>query len=106
MEEIGNELKQLLIKIFIPALVAISVKIAIDSRKRTISRFNVVASVVTGLGMSYLFSGLILSNFSSDWVPLMVGGVAISGEKLGNWLINRFNLDAFIEMLIEKYYRK
>lgn len=106
MEEIGSELKNLLVKVFIPALIAVSIKIAIDSRKKTVSIFNIVASIVTGVGMAYLFSGPILSNFSADWIPLMIALVAISGEKLGNWMIYKFSIDSLIETLIEKYYKK
>lgn len=106
MEELGSELKNLLVKIFIPALTAVSMKIAIDSRKKTITIFNIITSVIVGVGMAYLFSGVILSTFSDDMMPLMVGLVAISGEKIGNWLIYKFNIDTFIEALIEKYYKK
>jgi hypothetical protein len=106
MQEIENEIRNLLIKVLIPALVAVSIKIAIDSRNKTVSVFNIIASIVTGVGMAYLFSGLILSNFSNEWIPLMIALVAISGEKLGNWVIYKFNVDTFIETLIEKYYKK
>lgn len=106
MEELGSELKNLFVKVLIPALIAVSIKIAIDSRKKTISIFNVIGSIITGVGMAYLFSGIILSTFSEDLIPLMIALVAISGEKIGNWLIYKFNIDTFIEALIEKYYKK
>jgi hypothetical protein len=106
MEKLSEELRTLLIKILIPALVAVSIKIAITSRKNPMTLFNVITSIVIGVGSAYLFSGLVINNFSDEWVPLMIALVTISGEKIGNWLIYKFNIDLFIEALIEKYYRK
>lgn len=106
MEKIGAELENLLIKVLIPALVAVSIKIAIASRKSNMTVFNVIASIVIGVGSAYLFSGIILNNFSDEYVPLMIALITISGEKIGNWIIYKFNIDTFIEALIEKYYNK
>jgi len=106
MEEIQEEMRTLWAKVLIPAFVAMSIKIAIDSRKKPITIFNIIASFVTGVGAAYLFSGVILNNFSDDFVPLLIALVAISGEKLGNWIVYKFNIDTFIEALIDKYYRK
>jgi len=104
MEE--NEFKNLIIKVLIPAFVAVSVKIAIDSRKRAVSLLNVVASFVIGIGSAYIFSSAILSNFSSDYVPLMIALVAISGDKIGSWLIYKLNIDSLIKAVIDKYYER
>lgn len=106
MEEIEEGAKNLFIKVLIPALVAVSIKIAIASRKNSMTVFNIVTSIVIGVGSAYLFSGLIMSNFSDELVPLMIALVTISGEKIGNWIIYKFNIDTLIEALIEKYYKK
>lgn len=106
MEEIQEEMRTLWAKVLIPAFVAVSIKIAVTSRKNKMTIFNVIASIVTGVGSAYLFSGLILSNFSPDFVPLMIALVTISGEKIGNWLIFKLNIDSLVEALIEKYYKK
>jgi hypothetical protein len=106
MEEIQEEMRTLWAKVLIPAFVAISIKIAVASRKNSMTVFNIITSIVIGVGSAYLFSGVILSTFSQDYVPLMIALVTISGEKIGNWIIYKFNIDTFIEALIEKYYRK
>lgn len=68
--------------------------------------FNIITSIVIGVGSAYLFSGVIINNFSDELIPLMIALITISGEKIGNWIIYRFNIDTFIEALIEKYYNK
>lgn len=105
MEKIGEEIENLLVKVLIPALVAISIKIAIVSRKQSMTVFNVVASIVVGVGCAYLFSGLVMRNFSDDMIPLVIAIITITGEKIGNWIIYRLNVDKLIDALID-YYRK
>ncbi len=105
MEKLSEEVQNLLVKIIIPSLVAVSIKIAISSRKTGMTTFNVITSIVIGVGSAYLFSGLIISNFSDDYIPLMIALVTITGEKIGNWIIYRLNIDSFIEALIEKFYK-
>lgn len=106
MEKIEEEIRSLLVKVFIPSLVAISVKLAITMRKQSMTIFNIVSSVVIGVGSAYLFSGFIFKHFTDETATLMIAMVTISGEKIGNWLIYKFNVDLFIQALIEKYYKK
>lgn len=108
MEEISAwaGLKNLFVKILIPALVAVSIKIAITSRKSRMSVFAIISSIVVGVGSAYLFSGLVQSTFSEEVQPLVTALIAISGDKIAGWLIYRFNVDSFIQTLVEKYYRK
>lgn len=106
MKEISQELENLFVKVLIPALVAISIKIAIAGRKKGMSVLNVVTSIVIGVGFAYLFSGIVMSSFSDDYIPLVIALVTITGEKIGNWVIYKLNIDLFVEAFIEKFYRK
>ncbi len=112
MEEIriAEELRSLLVKVIIPSIVAVSIKIAIASRKNQITVFNVVTSFVIGVGVAYLSSGLIISSFSDDWVPLMIALVTISGDKIGSWIIYKLNIDylvdAWLDALVKSISRK
>lgn len=106
MEEIEKEVRNLLVKVLIPAIVAVSIKIAITMRKNKMTVFNIIASFIVGVGSAYLFSGFILGHFSDEYVPLMIALVTISGEKIGNWILYKFNVDSLIETIIEKYYKK
>jgi hypothetical protein len=72
----------------IPALVAITVKIAIEVRKKTATKAGVITSLIVGLGTAYLMQDFI------NWLITNEGGrtvatgfVAIAGEKVMEWLI-------------------
>lgn len=108
MEELSAwvSFKNLLAKVLIPALVAVSIKIAITSRKSRMSVFGIVSSIVVGVGSAYLFSGLVRDTFSDNVQPLVIALIAISGDKIANWLIYRFNVDSLIQTIVEKYYKK
>lgn len=106
MQEIEENLRNLFIKVLIPALVAVSIKLAIIGRNKPISVFNVLSSLVTGVGFAYLFSPIILSRISDEYIPLLIALVSISGEKIGTWLIYRFNIDLLVQTFFERFYKK
>ncbi len=102
-------LQNWIFKFLIPALMGVSINLAINSRKKTMSAFNVITSVVVGICMAWLLSGIVFHYFSEMWQPPMIAAAAISGEKIATWLIFKFNIDQFatkfIDFLIE-WYRK
>lgn len=106
MEDQGWEsLKNLIIKILIPAIVGVGINIAITSRKKTMSVFNIILSLFVGVGVAWLLSGVVLNNFSEVWQPPLIALIAISGEKIATWTIFKLNVDKLIEILID-WYRK
>lgn len=105
MEELGNELKNLVVKILIPAIVGVGINIAVTSRKKTMSIFNIITSLIVGVSVAWLMSGVVLNNVSEVWQPPVIALLAISGEKIANWVIYKWNVDKIIESLIE-WYRK
>ena len=102
----NEELKAFVIKIIIPALVAVSMKIAIMNKKTKVTIFQVVTSFVTGIGSAYLFSDLIMDSFSNKYIPLIVAVVTISGEKIGYWIIYKLNVEELMANFISKYTHK
>lgn len=98
-----TELKALVIKIIIPALVALSMKIAIMNKDQKVTVFQIFMAFTTGIGSAYLFSGLIMETFSDKWIPLIVAVVTISGEKIGHWILYKFNIEEFLEDIVKKY---
>lgn len=98
-------LKNLSVKVLIPAIVGVGINIAITSRKKTMSVFNIIMSLIVGVGMAWLLSGVVLKTVPEVWQSPVIGLIAISGEKIANWIINKFNIDKFIELLID-WYRK
>lgn len=106
MEETWVEMKAFFLKILMPALVAISIKIAIQSKNRSVTVLQIVISFVTGIGSAYLFSGLIMENFSDAWIPIHISIVAISGEKIGQYLVYKFNIEGVLQLLIDNFKSK
>lgn len=97
MERIDEEAKTFLAKIIIPALVAISVKLALQSKRQKVSLMNVITSMVIGIGSAYLSSDWVLTNFSHDTVPVVIATITISSEKIGYWLLDRFDVGGMID---------
>ncbi len=102
MEETWIEFKAFFLKILAPALVAISVKLAVQSTKKKVSMFQVIVSFITGIGCAYLFSGVIVETFSDKWQTVYVAIIAISGEKISYWLVYRFNVEEILTTLLDK----
>ena len=105
-----EEQNSLLIKIIIFALVAISIKLAVQSRKGKVSLFNAMASIVIGIGCAYLSSGWVMATFNNETLPIAVAVITIAGEKVAYWLIFKFNFDVIgdgiIQYFLDKYNNK
>ncbi len=101
MERIPQEIKELVVKILIPSVVAISVKLAMQSRKAKISFFNGFASVVIGVGCAYITSSWVMEAFQDKYIPIVIACVTLSGEKVAEWLIYKFNFDVIGDGLVE-----
>ena len=106
MERLPQDVSELVFKIIIPALVAISLKLAVQSKKIKISFFNGFASVVIGVGSAYITSSWVMESFEDKYVPIVIACITISGEKIAEWLIFKFNFDeigdGFIDVIINK----
>lgn len=101
-----DDFKTWAIKILIPSLVAISIKLAIQSKRKSLSLFNVVTSMIIGIGSAYLSSDAIIATVSFHYVPIAIAMVTISGEKIGLYLIYKINVESFIEMVLERMKKK
>ncbi len=100
---LSEETRAFVLKILVPALVALSIKIAIMNQQKKVSIFQVVTSFVTGIGSAYLFSDLVMDSFETHYIPLVIATITISGEKIGYYLIYKFNVDLMIENFIERF---
>ena len=99
-------MRDLLLKIIIPSIVAISVKLAIQSRRSRVSFFNGFASVIIGVGTAYITSSWVMESFQDKYIPIVIACVTLSGEKIAEWLIYKFKFDiigdAFISEIVDK----
>lgn len=91
----------LLVKIIIPSLIAISVKLAIQIKNGKTSWMNALMSIIIGVGCAYLSGDLIIDKFSENMAPIVIGVVTITGEKIAFWIMYKFNIDALMDVFYE-----
>ena len=97
-EKINDETQTWFLKIIIPALVAVSIKIALHAKKTKLSVLQVMVSFISGIGSAYLFGDYVMSSFTHQMQPLIIAVVAISGEKIGYWIMT-LNIDSIMSIL-------
>lgn len=95
--------KSTLQEILFTAFLAVGVKIAIEMKrtKSKISILNIVLSMIIGVGTAYLTSELVIKHFSNEWLAIVIAVVAILSEKIGEFLIYKFNVDVFLSAIID-----
>lgn len=98
----GTEFKAFLIKIILPSLVALSIKLSIQSQRKRVSLVNILTSFSTGIGCAYLFSDYAITHLSHEFVPLAIAVVTLSGEKIGAWFMFKFDVEGMLDNAYKK----
>lgn len=95
--------KSTLQEILFTAFLAVGVKIAIEMKRKKskISILSIVLSMIIGVGTAYLTSGLVIKYFSNEWLTIVIAVVAILSEKIGEFLIYKFNVDVFLSAIVD-----
>lgn len=101
-----EEIYNWIFKILIPSIVGAGINVAIVARKKTMSVFNIISSFGIGIGFAYLCSDFVSHHFNEDIVSIVIGAIAMSGEKIGSWIIFKLDLDEVLRTIFEKYYKK
>ena len=97
----NTDFYQFLTKILIPAIIGISLKVAVQMKRTKLSFLNVLLSFITGICTAWMFSGIIHSNVPTDYQPVSIAIIAISGEKIGDWLVYKLRIDDFLSAIID-----
>jgi putative effector of murein hydrolase len=97
-----EDAKAWIVKIIVPALVAISIKLAIQSKSMRMSWFNIMTSFITGIGAAYLCSDIVLTYIAPEYTTAAIALIAMSGEKIGYWVVYKFNVESILEGLLDK----
>mgnify|MGYP003648167018 CR=1 FL=1 len=100
-KNIPEEIINFFYKIFIPSFIAISIKVATQIKKEKMTMTRVVLSFVTGIGCAYFVYPFVDKHIENAYLPLIVGVVSISGEKIAEYLIYKFNVDYFLQAVID-----
>mgnify|MGYP003652052555 FL=1 len=97
-----EELSTFFFKIFIPAFIAISIKIATQIKKEKMNFSRVLISFIVGIGCAYFIFPFV----EGKWTPLIVGVVAMSGEKIAEFIIYKWDVDKVLRTLISNWITK
>lgn len=99
-----EEFKEWLVKIGIPSVAGISMKLAIVlSKNGKLSWFDVIVSFVTGIAAAFLLSDMIMKTIPEQYTSACIAMVAMSGEKVGLYLIYKFNVENLIKAFINGF---
>lgn len=95
---INNEYAQFFIKIIIPAILGVGMKIAIEMKKNKakISFINVCLSMFVGVAGAYISSGLIQSELDTKYQSIAIAFIAIISDKVAEYIIYRLNIDSML----------
>jgi Na+-transporting NADH:ubiquinone oxidoreductase subunit NqrD len=100
---INTDLYQFITKVLIPAFVGISLKLAVQMKRTKLSFLNVSLSFVTGISAAWMFNSLIKLYVPSDYQAVSIAIIAISGEKIGEFLVYKFRVDDFLAAILDAF---
>jgi hypothetical protein len=81
--------------------VAISIKIATQVKKEKITFMRVILSFIIGIGCAYFVFPFCENQVKAEFMPLLIGLVSISGEKISEYVIYKWNVDYFLTSIID-----
>ena len=97
-----EELSTFFFKIFIPAFIAISVKVATQIKQEKMNFSRILISFVAGIGCAYFVFPFV----EGKWTPLIIGVVAMSGEKIAEFIIYKWDVDKVLRNLLSNWISK
>lgn len=101
LRQIPDEVWNFIIKTLPFSLAALAISISVQIKNKTATLINVVLSIIIGISCAWIMGGYINNHFSKSSAPIIIGVVTIAGEKVGYWLVYKFNFDILGEALIE-----
>ena len=101
--EFMQQFSEFFFKIFFPAFSGISIKLATMMTKEKITPLRAILSYVIGILSSYLTYPMILEYSSQNMQPMFIAIIAMSGEKIGEFIIYKWNIDLFLTSILEAF---
>jgi uncharacterized membrane protein len=99
--------KEVIIKILLPALIGVTIKLATMLGKEKMTWTRVIASYTTGLGSAYLCGSYVLESFSDTTSSIVIASIAIGSERITEYLMYKFDfkdiIDPLIQILLNKF---
>lgn len=103
---LNSEFYIFLTKIIFPAFLAVGIKIAIEMKKTKsrVSFLNIALSMLIGVGGAWLSSDTVLANCGPAKVPIVIALIAITSEKIGDFVIYKLNVDGFLTAVVDGFF--
>ena len=98
---LNTDFYQFFTKILIPAIIGISLKVAVQMKKTRLSLLNVLLSFITGIATAIIFSNLVKVHVPQDYQSVCIAILAISGEKIGDWIVYKLRVDDFLTAVFD-----
>ena len=105
-ENVSDEIKSWVLKPLVWAMMAVSVKLAVQSKKERLTMGIVVTSFMAGVGSAWLFADYITMNYSHQYQPLIIAIIAISGDKIVEYFLYKINFQQLLDSLIKIFNSK
>lgn len=87
-------------------MLAISVKLAVQSKRQKITIGIVVTSFLAGIGSAWIFADYVVMNYSHQYQPMIIAVIAISGEKIVEYILYKINFQVLLDSLIKIFNAK
>ena len=55
--------------------------------------------MIIGVGSAYISSGIVQKEVSIEYIPMVIALIAMTAEKIGQWVIYKLNVDNFLTAL-------
>jgi|LakMenEpi09Nov12_1017454.scaffolds.fasta_scaffold15913_1 hypothetical protein len=105
-ENISDEFKSWILKPLVWAMLAISVKLAVQSKREKITIGIVITSFLAGVGSAWLFADYVTLNYEHQYQPLIIAMIAISGEKIVEYFLYKINFQALLDLIFKIFNHK
>jgi hypothetical protein len=105
-DSVSEEIKSWIVKPLIWAMMAISVKLAVQSKRQKITVGIVITSFLAGIGSAWIFADYVILNYSHQYQPMIIAVIAISGEKIVEYILYKVNFQALLDALMKIFNSK
>lgn len=103
MSDGKHEIYNFTVKALVPALIAISVGLAVKAKTQKLTMKRVLISYIAGIGASYFIYPFVSSENFGNYTGAIIGIVAITSEKIMEFLLFKFNVDFFLSGLVDAF---
>lgn len=90
-------------KVILPSILGVSIKIAVQVKREQMTWFRMLLAYICGVGLAWLCAPVIVDAVSKNYVPLVIAIVAISADKVFEYIIYKFDVDGLLTSLFEVF---